>query len=534
MGSGKSLIIGLFAVIAGATLGIGGAVALMLMELNRYSPAGEILVTMGAFATGLALIMLGLNLLIKQEIGYTVVSAILYAIIIGGFISLYPEKWIYPNVSYIAMGYLATTLFLITRIFKEMLTHLLEIKQHKLKNNPKNNSFFIALAQLIMMELTGNQEEEDQSKIGGEYIMNQDDEELKVTEELKEKPIEIAPDEETEDTKKSKNKNEIQTDDTMAEAARKIFQKHFKKMQKHEMGTKVGRDIEELHDMRVAAMRIKAGFEVLNPYLDMKELGVYLKGIKRTRKALGNVRDMDVFLERIDHYCDELPEERKGELDFLKDNIEIERAKERGNMLEYLDGKRYNRFKKKFEDALGKKKYWKMENENSKGTPRPTSVREVFPTLVYGQYANVLAYEDKVGPDPHEAPLEVLHRLRIDVKILRYTFEFFQEVLGEEAKQTIKRLKSLQDNLGDMHDAAVAVELLNGFKESGHWGDKSTSDGEGKNNAVDGHIDAFIHYKEEEIKKLRDEFPAEWESITGPEFGKMFAESIAGMYSKKI
>ena len=66
MGSGKSLIIGLFAVIAGATLGIGGAVALMLMELNRYSPAGEILVTMGAFATGLALIMLGLNLLIKQ------------------------------------------------------------------------------------------------------------------------------------------------------------------------------------------------------------------------------------------------------------------------------------------------------------------------------------------------------------------------------------------------------------------------------------------------------------------------------------
>jgi CHAD domain-containing protein len=61
------------------------------------------------------------------------------------------------------------------------------------------------------------------------------------------------------------------------------------------------------------------------------------------------------------------------------------------------------------------------------------------------------------------ASIEQLHALRIEFKKLRYTAEFFREVLGKEAKAIINDIKNLQDHLGDLNDAQVATEILRDF-----------------------------------------------------------------------
>ena len=56
--------------------------------------------------------------------------------------------------------------------------------------------------------------------------------------------------------------------------------------------------------------------------------------------------------------------------------------------------------------------------------------------------------------------VEVLHRLRIDCKKLRYLLEFFRSLYpAREAAPLIKSLKSLQSVLGEIHDLAVHREM---------------------------------------------------------------------------
>jgi CHAD domain-containing protein len=75
------------------------------------------------------------------------------------------------------------------------------------------------------------------------------------------------------------------------------------------------------------------------------------------------------------------------------------------------------------------------------------------PLLIYTRLASVRAF-NAILPD---ASIEQLHGLRIEFKKLRYTIEFFREVLGEEARAVIDDLKALQDHLGDLNDAQGAI-----------------------------------------------------------------------------
>lgn len=55
------------------------------------------------------------------------------------------------------------------------------------------------------------------------------------------------------------------------------------------------------------------------------------------------------------------------------------------------------------------------------------------------------------------ATSEQLHALRIAGKHLRYTLELFEAPLGGEAEQLLEPVRALQEQLGQIHDADVAV-----------------------------------------------------------------------------
>ena len=91
--------------------------------------------------------------------------------------------------------------------------------------------------------------------------------------------------------------------------------------------------------------------------------------------------------------------------------------------------------------------------------PVPYLVREAAPALIYARLAGVRAFDAIL----HQATLEQFHALRIEFKQLRYTLEYFREVLGEDVKAVINEIKGLQDHLGDLNDANVAAGILRDF-----------------------------------------------------------------------
>ncbi len=358
-----------------------------------------------------------------------------------------------------------------------------------------------------------------------------DGEEVQDILERSEKPVKSSPHVQFSEFMSMKS-TDIRTEDTMREAARKILMYHFGTMVEHEQGTMEGKDIEQLHDMRVAAMRMRSVIEVFEPYLDMDKMSKYLKHIKSIRRTLGSVRDLDVFIEKIEHYLSDKQPEVRAEIDSLIGSILIAKANSRGNMLVYLDTKRYNKFKKGFSEYLLHKRSWKTKTMMKDGKTVPCKVIDVLPILIYSQLAAVRAYEEIISNEKIVDPyLDIYHQLRIDVKILRYTIEFFREILGQEAKGLIKDLKALQDNLGDIHDTVVALDLLEKFKSFGTWG-KVNKDNNSLISDIPSYqgVENYIEYRKSELDDLATRFPQMWSKVLDPYFNIRLSKAISDIY----
>ncbi len=246
-------------------------------------------------------------------------------------------------------------------------------------------------------------------------------------------------------------------DDPLSEAGRKVWHYLFAQMLLHEEGTLLGDDIEELHDMRVATRRMRAAFDVFSGAFTPKALKRHLKGLRRTGRALGRVRDLDVFIDKARRYQADLAEEQQRGLEPLLDAWGQEREEARQEMSAYLQSAGYLTFKEKFygfvsTPGAGALLRWEA-------MPVPYLVREAAPVLIYNRLAAVRGFD----PILEQASLDQFHALRIEFKKLRYTLEYFREVLGDEAKGVISEIKVLQDHLGDLNDARVAAELLRDF-----------------------------------------------------------------------
>lgn len=308
----------------------------------------------------------------------------------------------------------------------------------------------------------------------------------------------------------------VEPDDSLSEAGRKVLIYHYAQMVRHEAGTRLGEDIEELHDMRVATRRMRAAFEVFADAFQKKTIKRHLKGLRATGRALGRVRDLDVFMEKAQHYLATLPGEQHHGLEPLLRLWEKEREKDRQKMLEHLNSEDYRNFKRDFLDFLttpGK-------GARSVAETKPHLVRHVVPVLIYTRLAAVRAY----GPSLEAATIAQLHMLRIEFKKLRYSLEFFREVLGEGAKDLINDIKNLQDHLGDLNDADVACNILRQFLDD--WEsrqvDKPISERDNPEPIV-----AYLAAKHAERYFLIATFQDAWQGFDQPQMRSNLASAVA-------
>ncbi len=229
----------------------------------------------------------------------------------------------------------------------------------------------------------------------------------------------------------------VNRDDSLAEAGRKILRYQFAQMLLNEDGTRLGEDIEALHDMRVATRECVQHWIFL-PGIHSQNRQNFTQRFAATGRRLGRVRDQDVFIDNAHHYLLSLPEEHRADLNPLIASWEDARQKHRQDMLIHLDSKVYREFK---EDLLA---FVNTPGSGVRSQPEglltPNLVCEIAPKLIYACLGDVRAFE----PLLDTATLEQFHALRIAFKKFRYAVEFFQEVLGAEVKLVITDLKKIQ------------------------------------------------------------------------------------------
>jgi triphosphatase len=237
----------------------------------------------------------------------------------------------------------------------------------------------------------------------------------------------------------------IEPSDTIGQVGLAVLRRQFAALLAKEPGTRLGDDVEELHDMRVSSRRLRASISLFRDHLpaDAERLRPELAWLGQT---IGAVRDLDVQLEQLGEWADVLPEEEREALVPLRSLLEEERARARTEMLQALDSPRYQRLLRRLATML-----------RSRSGTRTDTARAVAPTLVENRRRALRKAMARIGP---EADPDAYHRLRITAKRYRYALEFLSDVYPGEAKRLIRRAIALQDLLGAYQDGHVAIARL--------------------------------------------------------------------------
>lgn len=318
----------------------------------------------------------------------------------------------------------------------------------------------------------------------------------------------------------------VTLDDAMAEAARKILLAHWQRMLAYEQGAQEGSDIEAVHDMRVATRRMRAALRVFTDYLDAEAFKPFAKKLRRTARVLGAVRDLDVFREKTQRYIDTLPAERQSELDSLLTAWQMEYKNKRSALNRLFASEAFARFKHDLTEFLQMPGASTLPTEKPGGMLIVYHVRDVLPVILLRGYADVRVFAASVA-QPDVTPAH-LHQLRIASKRLRYTLEFFADVMQPEAKLLIDEVKRLQDHLGDLQDAVVACNHLQDFLTFGKWSnvDKRALRRQQTSAVAPGIADYFA-VRQAEIHELVQTFPHVWSPIIHPDFKRQLLALIA-------
>lgn len=229
-------------------------------------------------------------------------------------------------------------------------------------------------------------------------------------------------------------------------AASRILAYHTARMLANQPGVRGGTDPEAVHDMRVATRRLRSALGFLGPFLRDPRIAALAPRLQRLGRLLGRVRDLDVALERARAYALNHPE--AGDLAPLLRAWERQRARQHRRLVRYLDSPGHARWVRRWEGLIAEMGQAKVAGEPSIGA--------VAPLLVYLQWRAVWAF-DRVLP---QAPVELLHALRIGCKRLRYGLEFCAEVLPQRVVRLIPEITALQDHLGELNDHVTAIAML--------------------------------------------------------------------------
>jgi CHAD domain-containing protein len=298
--------------------------------------------------------------------------------------------------------------------------------------------------------------------------------------------------------------------DSLAEAGRKVLRFHFARMLERETGTRQGDDLEELHSMRVATRRMRAAWRVFGDGFRHGPSRRYVAELRTVATALGAVRDQDVLLDSLTTYMAGLPPEEGVALAPLHEAWQAVRHQAREHLVKLLDGDAYQRF---VEDYVAF-----VETSGAGGrvmrATDPHRVRDTAPSRVWAAYEQLRAYDATLT----WADVPTLHVLRIAGKRLRYTLEFFREVLGADATTLIARVTALQDHLGMLHDADVAAHLAREFLAGSAAGlSAETIQAVGR----------YLASREKEVARLRRTLPAVWRPLVGDAFRRALGRAVS-------
>lgn len=235
---------------------------------------------------------------------------------------------------------------------------------------------------------------------------------------------------------------------TVADIVRQAVTAATIRIIRHDPGVRIGDDLEDVHQARVGARRLRSDLQTFRSVLEPAWVERLRTELAWLGAELGAVRDADVLLERLRRQADALPDRDAPGVAALVRRLAHQREAARASLL----------------DALASDRYVLLLDLLVAGSLAPATLpeagapaREALPALVAGPWRKLRRAVGDLGEDP---PDDDLHAVRIRAKRCRYAAEAAAPVIGKPARRFAAAVSDLQTVLGDHQDAVVAESWL--------------------------------------------------------------------------
>ena len=222
-----------------------------------------------------------------------------------------------------------------------------------------------------------------------------------------------------------------------------------------------GDDPDAIHDIRVASRRLQQVLDLLHPTPRPGEVRKLRRRIRRTRRALGEVRNCDVQLARVEKTLTGRRAPRRETWEAVRHYLLQRRADAFEKAARKLSRLNLAVFYVRMKDLLA-----------PNGHPRPAhpghhhgDADRPSPELFHERVADSLqrvweAFEAQVATSHRDPQVGVIHGVRIAAKRLRYLVEVLHEFDVAGSSETLTWLRALQEHLGNWHDLEVLEQMM--------------------------------------------------------------------------
>jgi len=226
---------------------------------------------------------------------------------------------------------------------------------------------------------------------------------------------------------------------TVAQAFAAVVQECIRHFRHNQVLLIAERDPDALHQARVAMRRLRTAFALFRPAIRRESLEPWKAELRQLLEPFGIARNLDVYLDR---HGDEL-----GWRDQHK--LKTARSESYDRIAESLKAPRIREFMSGLVE-------WAVSSE----WHRPAADK---PIGKFSARQLDRAWKKVREGASHLAGLEEkqLHRLRIDIKELRYSGEFLASLYHrKKARKFAASLEAMQECLGSIHDDIVSRQIV--------------------------------------------------------------------------
>jgi CHAD domain-containing protein len=219
----------------------------------------------------------------------------------------------------------------------------------------------------------------------------------------------------------------------------------------HDPGARLGGEIEDVHQMRVATRRLRTVLRVARPLLDPEWTEPLRAELAWLGGLLGPARDLDV------------------QMAYFRDEASTLKSRDRRPLERFIEhlGRVRETTQRTLVDQLESPRYLKLVGRLLQAASQPPVVasEDTLAAIAAREFKKLRRAMKQLGRTPSHA---TLHRARIQTKRARYAAELAQGVVGKPAVRFTDQAKLFQDLLGVHQDAVLAEQHIRALLASTH------------------------------------------------------------------